>query len=188
MASLKSNDILLYQSPPPTKVLALTWFAAVVMIFCMVAAVFVFENMIDREGSTELAPFAIRLAMSGVIGSIGVSFFVAMLIYLSYYTTRLTRSRRGDQIHVETLRLLGRATRTLKSSQIDSSAYHHGQLDLVRGPSVDAPWFSVKVVGGKGFLLDLHGTIVDVDALTEMLTANWKKPIEHLEDVYGREE
>jgi TMEM70/TMEM186/TMEM223 protein family len=180
----KPAGILLYESPSPTKVLVLTWFAGAVMVFCAVVAKFVFENMIDAEGSTELSPIGIRLAFAGVILSIGLSFFGGMLFYLTYYTTCLTRSKTGDLIYIETLRLFGRATRTLKPSQIDGSAYHHGQLDLIRAPSVNAPWFSVRVVRGKGFLLDMQGKIVDADLLIEVLTANGKKPIEHLEDVH----
>jgi hypothetical protein len=180
---VKSTDILIYESPKPTKIRALTWFAAVVMVFCAVAATFVFEHMTENEGSPELASLTMRLMMSTIIGGIGIGMFAAMLIYLTYYTTRLKTNARGDQIYVETLRLIGTATRTLKSTQIDSSAYHHGQLNLVRAPSVDAPWFWVKVISGKGFLLDLHGTVMDVDALTGLLTANWRKPIDHLDDV-----
>lgn len=177
---MKSGDILIYESPKPTKIRALTWFAAALMVFCAVAAKFVFEHMVENEGSTELASLTARLVMSTVIVSIGISVFAAMLIYLTYYTTRLKTNSRGDVIYVETLRLFGTATRTLKSSQIDSSAYHHGQLNLVRAPSVDAPWFWVKVVSGKGFLLDLHGTVLEVDALTRILTADWEKSVANL--------
>ena len=177
---MKSRDILIYESPSPGKIRALTWFTAVVMVLCAVAAVFVFEHMLDREGSPELASLSLRLVMSVVIISFGISVFVAMLIYLTYYSTRLTVSARGDVVFVETLRLFGTATRTLKSTQIDSSAYHRGELNFHSGHSVDAPWFWVKVVSGKGFLLDLHGKVFDVDALTALLTANWKKTIANL--------
>ena len=45
---------------------------------------------------------------------------------------------------------------------------------------VDAPWFWVKVVSGKGFLLDLHGTVFEVEALTRILTADWEKSVANL--------
>ena len=130
------------------------------------------------EFSSETSLFWTQILLSAFIAAIGIMFFGGMMLYLTYYTTRLSLLPDTDQVHVETLRLWGRRVRTLSSNQVESTAYHEGKVSYSSAaPSVKAPWFWVKVHGGKGFLLDIQGDFFDIDAIAKLLSANHTVPI-----------
>lgn len=166
---LPNGDLLLYESPPPAKIQALTWGMAVLAAACLPAAWATFWHMTAEAGSPELAPLAARVTLALVIAGFGLGSWAGMMVYLTVYTTRLSRVAGTDTVCVETLRLWGRSTRTLPASHITSAAYHRGKVDSMHGPSVDAPWIWVKVAGGRGFLLDMQGEIVDRRGLRRLL-------------------
>ena len=120
--------------------------------------------------SPELAPLGTRLATAALIAVLGGSFFGGMLVYLGYYTTRLTLTDDACQVLVETLRLFGRHVRTLPISRITSTSFHRGQLTFLGGVSVDAPWYWVQVQNERGFLLDAQGKFLDRGALGTVLS------------------
>ena len=171
------GDGLLFQSPSPLKIQILTWAFGAVQAFCLVAAYWCFTTMVTEVGDAALAPLWQRLLTAGFIVLAGLLFFGGMLVYLPFYTTRLWVVPGTDQVQVETLRLWGRRLRTLAMGDVASTAYHEGKVNYQAGHSVDAPWFWVKVKGGRGFLLDLQGEFFDTEALAQVLSANWTTPI-----------
>lgn len=167
---MRTANRLLFESPAPGKIRAVTWFSAAVLAGCLPASYFTLTGMTQMPASPELAPFGTRLATAGLIAALGGGFLIGMLVYLRYYTTRLTLAENMTDVHVETLRLLGRQVRTLPIGRITSTSYHRGQLAFPGGVSVDAPWYWVRVQGERGFLLDAQGKFLDRDALAKVLS------------------
>lgn len=167
---MRTANRLLFESPPPGKIRAVTWFSAAVLAGCLPASYYTLTGMTQMPASPELAPLGTRLAVAALIAVLGGGFFGGMLAYLGYYTTRLTLADDASQVHVETLRLFGRQVRTLPISRIASTSYHRGQLAFPGGVSVDAPWYWVRVQDERGFLLDAQGTFADRGALAKVLS------------------
>lgn len=167
---MRTANRLLFESPPPGKIRAVTWFSAAILAGCLPATYYTLTGMTQMPVSPELAPLGTRVATAGLIAALGGGFLGGMLAYLGYYTTRLTLADDAAQVHVETLRLFGRTVRTLPISRITSTSYHHGKLAIPGGVSVDAPWYWVRVQGERGFLLDAQGKFFDRGVLGKVLS------------------
>lgn len=177
--SQQNADLLLFESPSPWKIRALTVCFAAVLVFCAACSRDVLHHMTRNAISPELAPLSWRVAAAIIISGAGVAFFGGMLIFMRFYCTRLFQVAGQDQVRVETLRLFCRRERTLAASRIVSASYYRGKFssDLRPTVQVDAPWFWVSVSGGRGFLLDVQGNFLESAALAKLLTANYTRPI-----------
>lgn len=166
-----AGDILLYESPSPWKIRALTWFLGLVMVFALWASVGVLRHMTADPELAMLAPLSWRITFAVIIAGIGAGFFGGILLYLRFYATRLSLSPQGEVVRVETLRLWGRRECTITASQIVASSFNRGRFssDLRPTVEVDAPWIWVRVRGARGFLLDAQGRFLEPEILGRLL-------------------
>jgi len=168
---LQSSETILYESRGTTKVRLLTWGILVFMLLCVFAGYWVSQNLIGDEATHQLATRSISLALGLLISLPGIPFFIGMLAYQRYYATRLVYLSDGDEIQVHTLALFGERTQRIEVSQVESASYHSGKMHIPGGVYVDAPWFWVKVRGGRSFLLDVNGQFSHEDLFKKILSS-----------------
>lgn len=171
---MQTSETTLYESCGTIKVRLLTWGTFVVLLLCVLAGYWVFHNLIGDEATRELASHGTRLAVGLAVGLLipflGLPFFLGMLVYQRYYATRLVYLSDGDEIRVHTLALFGDRERTIPISRVESASYHRGKLHIPGGVYVDAPWFWVRVRGGRSFLLDVNGQFSHEHLLKKILS------------------
>lgn len=118
-----------------------------------------------------LRPLGQRLAFGGFVAGLGAVAFVAMHIYAGLYVTRIERS--GDLVGVQTMTFTGRQWRTIPAADFDlGELYGEGRIFTPRGPSVHAPWRTLRVRGRRlPFFLDMQAEHIDEKALAKLGSA-----------------
>ena len=160
---------LLFDSDEASKVRMVTWFLFVVMLGSLYTARLIYWYMIEGGGSTELAPFGLRLGMALAVGGVGLAMFLPMLLYLRLYAVRVVLVPERRCLRVTTMRLFGTRSRDVPLDAVMKTEYHHGRMRIRRGRGVNAPWYWVRVKGGGSFLMDAHGWFHDAAKLGHLL-------------------
>jgi hypothetical protein len=151
------------------KVRLVAWGSVVALVAALYGGWSIFQTygMSPADGGA-LRPFAERLAFGGAVAALGVAFAGGMLLYLTLYVVRLDLN--GDQVEVETMRLIGTATRPIPAAAVMGGKYYHGSMRLYRTPSVNAPWATMRVEGRRlPYLLDAQAEHIDKKGLRKLI-------------------
>lgn len=97
------------------------------------------------------------MATAAVIGGLGVGFFLAMLAYLRRYAVRLLLLPETQHLRVTTLRLFGTDDLDVPFSALVQAKFHRGRWVSLWTPSVNAPYYWIRVTDGRSFLIDMRG-------------------------------
>lgn len=123
-----------------------------------------------------LRPLGERLAVAGLVAALGLSFAGGMAVFASRYAVRLTRE--GDRVDIRTMTPWGTRRHRLAVADFRGGAYFHGRQRNPRGPSVDAPWITLRVAGRRlPFIVDLQAETVNkgaLGALARGAVADWR--------------
>ena len=105
----------------------------------------------------ELDPLPERLAWGGGVAMLGIGFAAAMWLYGRCYVATINLDKQTQNLHIDTVRLFGRAEHVFKVSDILRCRYYGGRFD-----GVNAPWRSVKMKGRwLPFLIDEQGQLLE---------------------------
>ena len=146
-----------------------TWFLCAVMVGSLFAAQGVYRHLLASDGSAELAPYGQRLTWALVIGGLGVTMFAAMVCYLRVYALGLLLLPDERRLRVTTLRLFGTRDRDVSFDALSKARRHRGRWNSMWTPSVNAPYYWVRVHGGGSFLVDVNGEFRNRKALDGLL-------------------
>ncbi len=125
-----------------------------------------------------LRPFGERLAFGMFVAGLGLVFAAGMMVFANIYVTNLERGR--DKVIIDTLTPWGVGTRRheMDIAHVGAAAFHKGRTRSFRGPSVNAPWISLRTAGRRlPFVLDLQAEIIEIgplSALAEGAVSDWK--------------
>ena len=152
-----NSTLPIYEANGAPMVRLVTWFLFAVMVASLFAAQGIYQHMIAGDGSYELASHRDRIVWALIVGGVGVAMFVPMLFYLRVYAVRLLLLPDERRLRVTTLRLFGTHDRDVPFDALAQAGYHRGRWESIWTPSVNAPYYWVRVRGGNSFLLDLNG-------------------------------
>ena len=153
---------------PAIKVRCVLWAS---MLACAAAlyggwAIFESYGLSAGDGGI-LRPFGERLAFGMFVAGLGLIFAGGMMVFANIYATHLERG--NGKVIIQTLNPWGIGTRRheFDIAQIGEAAYHEGRTRSFRGPSVNAPWISLRTAGRRlPFVLDLQAEIIEIGPLS----------------------
>ena len=153
------------------KVRAMVWFLALVAAGAVWYGADIAQTygIRDADGGT-LKPLGVRLAFGGFVGLLGIAAAAGMLVYARYYIAHVAFDEASGRFEIRTVRLLGSRRQMCELRPGSRAAYRDPSVPL-SAVSVDAPWWSVEVIGRQmPLILDAQGQVLDVARFQQFLS------------------
>ena len=157
------------------KVRVMVWFLAIVAAGAIYygAGIARTYGIRDADGGV-LKPLGVRLAFGGFVASLGIAAAAGMLLYARHYIARVAFDEASGQFEIHTVGLLGSQRHSCELRPGGRTEFHNPGVPLSK-VAVDAPWWSVDVVGRQWpLILDAQGEVLDRARLNEFLSSRVK--------------
>jgi hypothetical protein len=157
------------------KVRAMVWFLALVAAGAIYYGADIGRTYGIREadGGT-LKPLGVRLAFGGFVGLLGIAAAAGMLVYARHYIARVAFDEASGRFEIRTVGLLGSRRHMCELRPGGRAEYRDPSVPF-SAVSVDAPWWSVEVVGGQWpLILDAQGQVLDAARFKQFLSGRVK--------------
>ena len=157
------------------KVRAMVWFLALVAVGAVYYGADIARTygVLEADGGT-LKPLGVRLAFGGFVGLLGIAAAWGMLAYARHYIAHVAFDEASGRYEIRTVGLLGSRPHICELRPGGRAKYRDPTVPLAQ-VSVDAPWWSVEVVGRQWpLILDAQGEVLDAARFKQFLSGRVK--------------
>jgi hypothetical protein len=116
----------------------------------------------------ELKPLPARLAMGGVVISLGVAFAAGMWLYGRQYAARIEFDPAKKQLHLYTVSCFWDDDHVIDLASVGESRYYE-EITGISSPNVYAPWTSVRIKGWRWpLIIDQQGKVLHPELMQSL--------------------
>jgi len=150
------------------------WF----LIGCAAASVYFGFHLFRTYGTNPadggvLASLSVRLCWAFALSALGIACALGMLVFARIYISRIEIDEARQNLLIYTLNLIGFKRQSVPVSQVRVGNFYGGRMVTGIAPTVDAPWYTVRIKGRKlPLILDGQGHTLDGKLLREVLGKN----------------